>query len=62
MESFQSQLNALNHKNDLQELCVVWSYPVEWEKMLVLDNYKTLKLNSYNGKGFPNQYIYYFKS
>jgi len=41
---------------------VVWSYPAEWDLVLYPPKFKVPTLQTFNGKGSPNQHIYYFKS
>lgn len=58
MEKFQNQLKVLMHRMDLQEVGVTRPYPLEWESTCFLEGYKSLKLESYDRKGSPNQNIY----
>lgn len=55
-------MEALMHRKDLQEVGITRPYPVEWERTPVLEKYKPLKLESYDGKGSSNQNWYYFLS
>lgn len=45
-----------------QEAGITRSSLVEWELAPILENRKSSKLESYDGKGLPNQHIYYFIS
>ena len=41
---------------------VVRPYPVEWDAVPYPPKFKELTLYTFDGKGSPNQHIYYFKS
>jgi len=53
---------AWRHRCKLQEVGVVRSYPIEWDSILYPPRFKAPTLQAFNGKGSPNQHIYYFKS
>jgi len=41
---------------------VVRSYPAEWDLIPYPPKFKALTLHAFDGKGSPNQHVYYFKS
>ena len=41
---------------------MVWPYPAEWDLVLYPPKFKAPILQAFDGKGSPNQHIYYFKS
>ena len=53
--------SELNRKG-LQEAEVVRPYPTEWDLFPYPPKFKALTLQAFDGKGSPNQHIYYFKS
>ena len=43
-------------------MVAVRPYPVEWDAAPYPPRFKALTLHTFDGKGSPNQHIYYFKS
>jgi len=41
---------------------IIWPYPAEWDTTPYPPNFKAPALHTIDGKGSPNQHIYYFKS
>jgi len=62
MNKLEQRLEALTNRKSLQEAGVIWPYPVEWDLVLYPPKFKALTLQDFDGKGSPNQHIYYFKS
>jgi len=62
MTEFENRLEAIAHRGDLQEVGVVRPYLVEWDAALYSPKFKAPILYTFDGKGSPNQHIYYFKS
>jgi len=55
-------MEAFTNWKGLQEAWVVRSYPAEWDLILYPPKFKAPTLQAFDGKGSPNQHIYYFKS
>ena len=62
MSKLEQCLEALASRKGLQEAGVVRSYPAEWDLISYPPKFKALTLQAFEGKGSPNQHIYYFKS
>ena len=62
MGELEKRLKALTNQGSLQEAGVVRPYPVEWDLVPYPPKFKALTLQTFDGKGSPNQHIYYFKS
>ena len=62
MNQLKQRLEALTNRKGLQEAGVVRPYPTEWDLVPYLPKSKALTLQAFDGKGSPNQHIYYFKS
>jgi len=58
----EKYLEALANRKGLQEARVVRPYPAEWDFISFPPKFKAPTLQAFDGKGSPNQYIYYFKS
>jgi len=61
MSELEKHLKALANRKGIQA-GVVWPYPAEWDLVPYPPKFKALTLQAFNGKGSPNQQIYYFKS
>jgi len=61
MTELENRLEAIAHRGDFQEVEVVRPYPVEWDAAPYPLRFKALTLHTFDGKGSPNQHIYYFK-
>jgi len=61
MSEIEKCLEAITHRGNLQEVGVVRSYPAEWDVVPYPPKFKTQTLQTFDGKGSPNQHIYYFK-
>jgi len=62
MSQLEQRLEALTNRKGLQETGVVRPYLAEWDLVPYPPKFKTLSLRAFDGKGSPNQHIYYFKS
>ena len=62
MNKLEQRLDALTNRKGLQEAGVIWSYPAEWDLVSYPPKFKAPTLQVFDGKGSPNQHIYYFKS
>ena len=62
MNKLEQRLEALTNRKGLQDAGVVWPYPAEWDLVPYPPKFKDLTLQAFDGKGSPNQHIYYFKS
>ena len=62
MSQLERRLEALTNRKDLQEVGVVRPYPAEWDLVPYPPKFKAPTLQAFDGKGSPNQHIYYFKS
>jgi len=62
MNKLEQRLEALTNRKGLQEVGVVRPYPTEWDLVPYPPKFKAPTLQVFDGKGSPNQHIYYFKS
>jgi len=62
MSKLEQRLEGLANQKGLQEAGVVRLYPTEWELVPYPPKFKALTLQAFDGKGSPNQHIYYFNS
>ena len=62
MNQLEQRLEALTNRKGLQETGVVRPYPTEWDLVPYPPKFKAPTLQAFDGKGSPNQHIYYFKS
>ena len=62
MNQLEQRLEALTNRKGLQEAGVVRPYPTEWDLVPYPSKFKAPTLQAFDGKGSPNQHIYYFKS
>jgi len=62
MNQLEQRLEALTNQKGLQEAGVVQPYPAEWDLVPYPPKFKAPTLQAFDGKGPPNQHIYYFKS
>jgi len=62
MSKLEQHLEALSNQKGLQEAGVVWPYLAEWDLVPYLPKFKAPTLQAFDGKGPPNQHVYYFKS
>ena len=62
MTQLEQRLEALTNRKGLQKAGVVRSYPAEWDLVPYPPKFKAPTLLDFDGKGSPNQHIYYFKS
>ena len=62
MNKLEQRLEALTNRKGLQEAGVAWPYPVDWDLVPYPPKFKAPTLQAFDGKGSPNQHIYYFKS
>ena len=61
MSKLEQCLEALANRDGLQDLGIVRPYPAEWETAPYPPKFKALTFHTFDGKGSPNQHIYYFK-
>ena len=59
MSQLERRLEALANRKDLQEVGVVRPYPAEWDLVPYPPKFKAPTLQAFDGKGSPNQHIYY---
>ena len=62
MNELEKCLEALTSQSNLQEIGMVRLYLVEWDAVSYPPKLKAPTLHTFDGKGSPNQHIYYFKS
>jgi len=62
MSKLEQRLEALANPNGLQEVGIVRPYVTEWDTSPYPPKFKAPSFLTFNGKGSPNQHIYYFKS
>jgi len=62
MNKLEQHLEVLINRKGLQEARVVQPYQAEWDLVLYPPKFKDPTLQAFDGKGSPNQHIYYFKS
>ena len=62
MKELEVRLEAIAHRDELQRVGVVRLYPAEWDDTPYPPKFKAPSLHTLDGKGSPNQHIYYFKS
>jgi len=62
MIELENRLEAIAYRGDLQEVGVVRPYPIVWDAAPYPPRFKAPTLHTFDGKGSPNQHIYYFKS
>jgi len=62
MSQLEQRIEALTNRKGLQEVGVVRPYPAEWDLVPYPPKFKAPTLQAFDGKGSPNQHIYYFKS
>ena len=62
MKELELRLEAIAHRGELHDVGVTRPYPVMWDSTPYPPRFKALTLHAFDGKGSPNQHIYYFKS
>ena len=62
MNELEKLLEAISNRSNLQEVGVVRPYLIEWDSAPYHLRFKAPNLYAFDGKGSPNQHIYYFKS
>jgi len=62
MSKLELHLEALANWKGLQEAGVVRPYLAEWDLVPYLPKFKAPTLQAFDGKGSPNQHVYYIKS
>ena len=62
MSELEKRPEALANQKGLQRAGVVRPYPTKWDLVPYPLKFKALTLQAFDGKGSPNQHIYYFKS
>jgi len=62
MNELKKRLKATANQSNLQEAGIVRPYPAEWDAAPYPPKFKAPTLHAFDGKGSPNQHIYYFKS
>jgi hypothetical protein len=60
MKELEKRLEAIAHRGELHDVGVVRPYPVEWDAAPYPPRFKAPTLHAFDGKGSPNQHIYYF--
>ena len=62
IKDIRAQLASLTQREGLKKVGVTRPYPVEWDLVPYPHKFKPPTLHAYDGKGSPNQHIYYFRS
>jgi len=62
MSKLEQRLEALANRDGLQDVGIVRPYPAKWDTTPCPFKFKVSTLHTFDGKGSPNQHIYYFKS
>ena len=62
MSKIEKHLEAIANQSKLQEIGVVRPYPEEWDDAPYPLRFKAPTPHTFDGKGLPNQHMYYFKS
>jgi len=62
IKGIQAQIASLAQRDELKKVGMTRSYLLEWDFILYLPKFKPPTLHTYNGKGSPDQHIYYFRS
>src|SRR4051812_28085768 len=62
MKRLEEQVAALKTTTIRQEAGATRPYPVEWDTVKYPSRFKVPNLNTFDGKGSAQQYIYYFQS
>jgi len=61
-KGIQAQIASLTQKDELKKAGITHPNPLEWDSVPYPPKFKPPILHTYDGKGSPNQYIYYFRS
>ncbi|MBZ2164411.1 hypothetical protein, partial [Alteromonas stellipolaris] len=59
LRGIQAQIASLSQRDDLKRVGMT---RFEWDSVPYPPKFKPPTLHSYDGKGSPNQHIYYFRS
>ena len=62
IKSIQAQIASLAQRDELKKMGMTRPYPLEWDLVPYPLKFKPPTLHTYDGKGSPNQHIYYFWS
>jgi len=62
IKGIQAQIASLTQRDELKKVGMTRPYPLEWDSFLYPPKLKPPTLHTYDGKGSPNQHIYYFRS
>jgi len=62
MSELEQCLEALANLGGLQDVGIIRPYPAEWNTTPYTPKFKAPTLHIFDGKGSPNEHIYYFKS
>jgi len=62
IKDIQAQIASLAQRNELKKVGMTRPYLLEWDSVPYPPKFKPPMLHTYNGKGSPNQHIYYFRS
>jgi len=58
----QAHIASLTQRDELKKVGMTRPYPLEWDSVPYPSKFKSPTLHTYDGKGSPNQQIYYFQS
>jgi len=61
MNELEKCLENIANRSNLQKAGIVSPYPVEWDAAFYSPKFKAPTPHTFDGKGSPNQHIYYFK-
>ena len=59
IKGIQAQTVSLIKRDELKKVGMTHPYPLEWDSFPYPPKFKPPILHTYDGKGSPNQYIYY---
>ena len=62
IKGIQAQIASLVQRDELKNVGMTHSYPLEWDSVQYPPKFKPLTLHTYDGKSSPNYHIYYFQS
>jgi len=62
IKGIQAQIASLAQRNELKKVGMTRPYLLEWDSVPYPPKFKPPMLHTYDGKGSPNQHIYYFRS
>jgi len=61
IKDIQAQIAFLTQRDELKKVGMTRPYPMEWDSIPYPSKFMPPTLHTYDGKGSPNQHIYYFR-